>query len=370
MQTQPVGADEARHLGRDLQPQPDRAVPQLRLEQADGTVHGGQHIERLRAGLQLAGLDLGEIQHVVHHPQQRGAGALQALRVLLLRRLQGGAQQHVGVADDGVHRCADLVAHVGDEVGLGRVGGFRCTQGQAGLGLTADGLLQILALQGLAVHQFAHLAPHLQAHAREGLHEHAQFVLAFRVELHLVVGGLYVTRCHRQRGQRPRQGMAEGRQQGREDQQAKQADECQRPQQRLPGLGQRAARQPELHPPQHLPPNLQRCLEVQGGLRSRGRGGLVQLGRTGHCRCRPGPVFRNQAPGGIAHTDEHQIARGARLGQDGRHGGEIALGQGRGQRRIEQRLELPHARFQLLLQVAVHQRGHAQRHGGQHQNLQ
>ena len=262
------------------------------------------------------------------------------------------------------------MAHVGDELGLGRVGRLGGLQGQAGFGLAADGLLQVLALQRLTAHQFAHLAPHLQPHAREGLHEHAQFVLALRVERHVVVGGVDVARRFRQRSQGAGEGMAERCQHGREHQQREHADQGQGPQQCLPRLGQRASRQAELDAPQHLPAHLQRGLEVQGRLRYRGRGGLVQLGRAGHRGWRPGPVLRDQAPGGIEHTDEDQIARGPRLGQDGGHGGVVALGQGRGQRCVEQRLELAHARLQFLLQVAVYQCRDTHRHGGQHQDLE
>ena len=370
MQAQAVRADQARHVGRHIQPQADRAAAQLRLEQAHDTVEGGDDVERFRARLELTGLDLGEIQHVVHHPEQRGAGVLQPLRVGLLLGLQGSAQQHVGIADDGVHRRAHLMAHVGDEVRLGGIGGFGGLQGQAGLGLPADGFLQVLALQGLAVQQLGHLAAHLQPHARKGLHQHAQLVLAVGVEGHVVVGGMDVARRLGQGGQRPREGMAEGGQQGREYQQAQHADQRQGPQQRLPRLRQRAARQPELHLPQHLPAHLQWRLEVQAVLRGLNRGGLGQAGSPSREGCGIGPAFRNHPPGGIAHADKDQIARGARLGEDGRDSGEVTLRQGGRERRVEQGLELPHPRREFALQVAVHQGGHAHPHCGQHQHLQ
>jgi hypothetical protein len=41
-----------------------------------------------------------------------------------LLRAWPGAVQQVGEADDGIHRRADLVAHVGQEGALGLVGGF------------------------------------------------------------------------------------------------------------------------------------------------------------------------------------------------------------------------------------------------------
>ena len=39
---------------------------------------------------------------------------------------QTGVQRQLGEADDGVHRRADFVAHVGQKGALGDVGGLRC----------------------------------------------------------------------------------------------------------------------------------------------------------------------------------------------------------------------------------------------------
>ena len=46
------------------------------------------------------------------------------LGVLALLRAQVGEQEQLGHADDAVHRRADLVAHVGEELALGLVGVF------------------------------------------------------------------------------------------------------------------------------------------------------------------------------------------------------------------------------------------------------
>ena len=65
--------------------------------------------------IQFAGLDLAEVQDVVEDPQQVGGGAADLAQVVLLLGRELGAQGQRGQADDGVHRRADLVAHVGQE---------------------------------------------------------------------------------------------------------------------------------------------------------------------------------------------------------------------------------------------------------------
>ena len=68
--------------------------------------------------LELAGLDLREVEDVVDDRQQRLAGVADRLRVVALAGVEVGLEQQIGHADDAVHRRADLVAHVGEEVGL------------------------------------------------------------------------------------------------------------------------------------------------------------------------------------------------------------------------------------------------------------
>ncbi len=69
--------------------------------------------------LELAGLDLGEVQDVVDDRQQRLAGAADALGVLRAGRSSSSVvEQQAGQPDDAVHRRPDLVAHRGQEAGL------------------------------------------------------------------------------------------------------------------------------------------------------------------------------------------------------------------------------------------------------------
>ncbi|MDA0191781.1 MAG: hypothetical protein OSW77_16125, partial [Proteobacteria bacterium] len=82
--------------------------------------------ERRIVQLQLAGLDLGEIQDVVEDAQQRAGRPPRFLHVVALARVQPGEFQQLQESQHGIHRRADLVAHVGHELALGpatRLGG-------------------------------------------------------------------------------------------------------------------------------------------------------------------------------------------------------------------------------------------------------
>ena len=85
--------------------------------------HG--QVERMVLELELARLDLGEIKDVADDGEQRVGALADGLRVVALLGVQVGAEEKAGHADDGVHRRANLVAHVGEELGLGHVGAFR-----------------------------------------------------------------------------------------------------------------------------------------------------------------------------------------------------------------------------------------------------
>ncbi len=67
---------------------------------------------------ELVGLDLGEVQDVVDDAQQVARGLLDLLQVVQQSSVLRAAQRQMRHADDGVHGCADLVAHVGQEVTL------------------------------------------------------------------------------------------------------------------------------------------------------------------------------------------------------------------------------------------------------------
>ena len=66
--------------------------------------------------LQLAGLDLGEIQDVVDDSQQGSAGVVDFTDIIALLGIERRLQREIGESDDGVHRGADLVAHICEEI--------------------------------------------------------------------------------------------------------------------------------------------------------------------------------------------------------------------------------------------------------------
>ena len=83
------------------------------------------HVEALEVQLHLAGLDLGEVEDVVDELEQMLAGRVDLLEIV--RELLGAEVgrillEHLAVADDGVERRAQLVGHVGQELGLVAVG--------------------------------------------------------------------------------------------------------------------------------------------------------------------------------------------------------------------------------------------------------
>ena len=71
--------------------------------------------------LELAGLDLGEVEDLVDQGQQVRAGVVDpssGSTSWLLAALLGLLLEHLGDADDGVQRRPELVAHVGEELAL------------------------------------------------------------------------------------------------------------------------------------------------------------------------------------------------------------------------------------------------------------
>ena len=76
-------------------------------------------IETDRLDLELAGLDLREVENVVDDGEERFARAADGFQVTLLLRIERRFQQQFGEAQDAVHWRADFVAHVGQELRLG-----------------------------------------------------------------------------------------------------------------------------------------------------------------------------------------------------------------------------------------------------------
>ncbi len=104
----------------------------------------------------MAGLDAGQIENAVDDAEQMLAALADQSRIILafrgIEREIGLVRQHLGEADDGVQRRAQLVAHGGEEAALGVVGAL-------GLGARAlQRMLVVLAARNVARHG-DHLRP-------------------------------------------------------------------------------------------------------------------------------------------------------------------------------------------------------------------
>ena len=101
--------------------------------------------------LELTGLDLGQIEEIVDEDEEVRAGAAEQAHVLALLVVQLRLPEDVRDAEDGVEGSPDLVAHVGEEIGLGATGLLRGLLGdpQRVFGLLALDELAELAAEGL-----------------------------------------------------------------------------------------------------------------------------------------------------------------------------------------------------------------------------
>ena len=80
-----------------------------------------RHVERLRVQIHLTGLDLGDVEHAIDQGQQMFAGGFDLREVADeagQREVFGLLAHQFAVADDGVERRAQFVAHVGQELAL------------------------------------------------------------------------------------------------------------------------------------------------------------------------------------------------------------------------------------------------------------
>ena len=99
----------------------DSLAQRLVAEHVDRVLHQPVQVEVGGVQLDLARLDLGDVQHVLDEIEQRVRGRLHGAGDGLLLGVQLRVDEQVGHADHAVQRRAQLVAHVGQEPGLGRV---------------------------------------------------------------------------------------------------------------------------------------------------------------------------------------------------------------------------------------------------------
>ena len=126
-QPRAVSPQERRHLVRHHRGDMDALG---RRFQRDGGAHllddaTGLHVAVFQ--LEAAGFGAREVEDRVHHAQELAAGAPDDLGVLLLRRVQGGVEEQARHAQHAVEGRAQLVADVGQELGLDARGLLRRT---------------------------------------------------------------------------------------------------------------------------------------------------------------------------------------------------------------------------------------------------
>ncbi len=120
-----IAQQRVRHLGHDGDVHPQPFHLRLGPEDAHRRVDEGVQIERDALDLQLARLDLGEVEHVVDQLQQHLRCARQRVEQVALIALELGLRQQLRHVHHGVQRGAHLVTDVGHEATLGRVRRFR-----------------------------------------------------------------------------------------------------------------------------------------------------------------------------------------------------------------------------------------------------
>ena len=146
-QPQRVADQVGRHLPVDVEDHFQPFGGGLFGDQAGDIV---EHLLQFELGVldrQLAFLDLRKIKNIVDDAEQMPAGDLDLPDIVALAGRQLGLQGQVGHPDDGIHRGADLVAHVGQEIRFGEVGVFRRRLGV----LQLDGPLLQHLIENLAL---------------------------------------------------------------------------------------------------------------------------------------------------------------------------------------------------------------------------
>ena len=153
-----------------------------RREQRGNVLHRLVQVERLGGDLQIPRFDLGEIEDVVDDRQQRFAGRLDRVKEPLLPLIEPGVAEQSGHAEHAVHRGADLVAHVGQELRFRKARRLRIGDRMGKLAVA------LLELRGARMHLFLQPFPVAgellvaradgAEHAVEPVDQLAQLVLA------------------------------------------------------------------------------------------------------------------------------------------------------------------------------------------------
>ena len=120
-QAQRIGDDPLRHRRRHAVDELEPLLMGAQRHRLDRIAEHLADLDRDRIDLEHPGLDLGEVEDVFDHAQQRVGAHLDQIEILTLLGLERGVAQQLRHADDAIHRRADLVAHVGEKLALRRI---------------------------------------------------------------------------------------------------------------------------------------------------------------------------------------------------------------------------------------------------------
>ena len=101
----------------------------LEADQLEGDFEGAAGIQRIGRDFHAARFDLGDVQQIVDQGQKMRARGMDVAGIILVAGIAHRAETFLAddfrKAQNGVQRRAQLMAHIGQEGGLGGIGGFR-----------------------------------------------------------------------------------------------------------------------------------------------------------------------------------------------------------------------------------------------------
>ncbi|KAI3479879.1 hypothetical protein L1887_58027 [Cichorium endivia] len=122
LETQRIADERIGAVGRHLVHEVELLLRRTHRERLEHAEHDAAQREGDLFDVHAAGFDLGDVEDVVDDGEQVASERRDRDEVLALRARQLGLEGERGHADDAVHGRADLVRHVGEELGLGAVG--------------------------------------------------------------------------------------------------------------------------------------------------------------------------------------------------------------------------------------------------------
>ena len=135
VQAQGIAAQIVGDFRSDVEEQLDAAFARLGLTDIGDVLQIVVEAECGVFDLHFSGLDFRDVENVVDDAEQPLGCIIDLAQVVFLTGREVGLQCQMRHADDGIHRRADFMTHVGKEVGLGCCGFFCCGTGAFGFAL-------------------------------------------------------------------------------------------------------------------------------------------------------------------------------------------------------------------------------------------